>query len=152
MTNSPSQVPRIFMSHSSKDNYFGFKLVGDLRRVLGDDSAVWYDSAGGLFGGDSWFDKIEEELMARESFIIVLSPDAMNSKWVRREFTIALNEGKRIVPVRCREGDVWPYLRILQIISFVDAKYYETSFTELLQALGITRGGKPNYAPKTPAT
>ena len=43
---------RIFVSHSHKDNDFGFKLVQDLRRVLGDETAVWYDARGGLHGGD----------------------------------------------------------------------------------------------------
>jgi len=53
-----STSPRIFISHSSKDDDFGTQLVEDLRRVLGDEDAVWYDSQGGLRGGDAWWHKI----------------------------------------------------------------------------------------------
>ena len=52
-----------------------------------------------MYGGETWWDKIIEELTARDVFIIVLSPDAMNSIWVRREINVALNENKYIIPL-----------------------------------------------------
>src|SRR5712691_2928566 len=36
----------IFMSHSHIDNDFGTRLAQDLRRLLGDEGAVWYDVLG----------------------------------------------------------------------------------------------------------
>lgn len=78
MTDPAQPTLRIFVSHSHVDNEFGLQLVQDLRRIIGDDSAVWYDEAGGLHGGDSWWDKIVRELTARNFFIVVLSPDAQN--------------------------------------------------------------------------
>ncbi len=93
------QQHRIFVSHSHLDNDFGTKLVQDLQRVLGDESAVWYDVLGGLHGGDTWWEKVVEELTARDVFILVLSPDAMNSPWVGREINMALVENKFILPV-----------------------------------------------------
>ncbi len=119
MTTSPQPVQRIFVSHSSKDNDFGVQLVEDLRRILGDESAVWYDAKRGLNPGDQWFQKIENEVIARDIFLIVLSPDAMNSAWVRREFDIALNEKKRIIPVLYRSYQVWPYLRTVHHVSYL---------------------------------
>ena len=55
---TPSQPQhRIFISHSHIDNEFGTRLAQDLRRALGDESAVWYDNLGGLHGGDTcWVD------------------------------------------------------------------------------------------------
>src|SRR6266571_6881572 len=82
----------IFVSHSHLDNDFGTKLAQDLRGVLKDEQAVWYDVLGGLHGGVTWWEKIVEELTARDVFLLVLSPDAMNSLWVRREIDMALNE------------------------------------------------------------
>ena len=70
---------RIFVSHSHLDNEFGVKLAQDLRQVLADDQAVFYDVMGGLHGGDTWWNKIVEELTARDVFLLILSPDAMNS-------------------------------------------------------------------------
>src|SRR5258708_40221716 len=82
MAAAPPTSHRIFVSHSSKDNEFGVRLVQDLRRKLGSEDAVWYDSHGGLFGGDSWWETIKKELTARHVFMVVLSPDALASKWV----------------------------------------------------------------------
>ena len=45
---------RIFVSHSHLDNDFGTRLAQDLRRVLKDESAVFYDVLGGLHGGETW--------------------------------------------------------------------------------------------------
>src|SRR5258708_18571159 len=99
MTTTPSRPAlRIFISHSSKDDEFGRKLVRDLQDEF-EKVAVWYDSRGGLHGGEEWWSKIVEELQARNVFILILSPDAMKSKWVMREFRIALNEDKFIVPL-----------------------------------------------------
>src|SRR5205823_8202031 len=57
---------RIFVSHSHLDNDFGTRLTQDLRRVLNDESAVFYDVLGGLHGGETWWEKIVEELSARD--------------------------------------------------------------------------------------
>jgi len=81
---------RIFVSHSHLDNDFGTRLSQDLRRVLNDEKAVFYD-LGGLHGGEIWWEKIVEELTGRNVFLLVLSPDAMNSLWVRREINTKLH-------------------------------------------------------------
>src|SRR5712692_10423842 len=131
--------PRIFMSHSHLDNAFVTRLAQDLRRALVDESAVWYDILG-LHGGDTWWEKIVEELMAREVFLLVLSSDAMNSRWVRREINMALNENKSILPVLHRDCSIRPDLKILQIITFLAPKSYEVALREVLVALGLPTG------------
>src|SRR5256884_9554806 len=93
---------RIFVSHSHLDNDFGTRLTQDLRRVLNDESAAFYDVLGGLHGGETWWDKIVAELTARDVFIPVLSPNAMNSKWVRLEINVALNEDTYMIPLLYR--------------------------------------------------
>src|SRR2546421_12156369 len=89
---SPPSILRIFVSHSSKDSNFGIKLVRALRRVLGDEDAVWYDELGGLEAGDRWWRKIVKELRDRWVFIVVLSPNALTSSWVNDEINIALRQ------------------------------------------------------------
>ena len=132
------KLPRIFISHSHLDNNFGVELAQDLRRVLGEESAVWYDNSGGLHGGDSWWDKIVTELAAREVFIVVLSPDAMKSKWVRREMDTALNEDKKIVPLLWRACEVRADFKTIQTISFIPPRTRESAFNELLTTLGLS--------------
>ena len=142
MTTSPSTVLRIFISHSHKDNEFGVKLVEDLRRVLGDESAVWYDAKGGLHGGDTWWSKIIEEITARNIFIVVLSPDSMSSPWVNDEINLAWRqknspEGKRIFPILYRQCKSRGDLDTLHNINFLPPRTYEDAFNDLLIALGL---------------
>jgi tetratricopeptide (TPR) repeat protein len=130
---------RIFISHSHLDNDFGTRLAQDLRRVLADEDGVFYDILGGLHGGETWWEKIVEELTARDVFLLVLSPEAMNSIWVRREINVALNESKYIIPVLYRTCSIRADLKILQIVSFLAPKVYEAAFQEVLSALGLPK-------------
>ena len=145
---TPSQPKhRIFISHSHIDNEFGTRLAQDLSRLLGDESAVWYDVLGGLHGGDTWWEKILEELTARKVFIVVLSPEAMQSKWVRDEINLAWKQknsraGKQIIPLLYRECSVRADLDTLQVISFLSPRTYETSFKEILMTLGLPTAGE----------
>src|SRR6266571_4806323 len=145
---TPSQPKhRIFISHSHIDNEFGTRLAQDLSRVLGDESAVWYDVLGGLHGGDTWWEKILEELTARKVFIVVLSPEAMKSPWVRDEINLAWKqknsrEGKQIIPLLYRECSVRADLDTLQVISFLSPRTYETSFKEILITFGLPTAGE----------
>ena len=142
MAPSSDQVVRIFVSHSSKDDDFGARLVEDLRRALNDETAVWYDSRGGLYGGDTWWNKIMQELKSRNVFIVVLSPDAVASKWVNDEINLAWRQrnttGKLIIPIQYRKCEVRDDLDTLQIISFQPPKSYEEAFKELLLVLRLS--------------
>ena len=126
----------LFVSHSSRDDAFGLKLVKDLRREFGGDEAVWYDSEGGLYGGDSWWRRIVSVLDTCDVFVIIISPNSMTSKWVLKELDIATVEGKRIVPILYRQSDAVPAdLRAIQHISFLDAGQYNVAFNKLVEAL-----------------
>ncbi len=143
MSKIPFQVPRIFVSHSSMDNEFGLRLVQDLRQALSDEDAVWFDIRGGLQGGDTWWDKIKEELRKRYIFIVILSPDALQSKWVQDEIRIAWKQknsstGKLIVPILHRPCEVPDDLDTLQVIRCLSINDYEPAFKELLIALGVS--------------
>lgn len=134
---------RLFISHSHLDNDFGVRLAEDLRRALGDEHAVWYDVSGGLHGGDAWWRKIVQEITARPIFLVVLSPDAMESRWVNDEIDLAWNlknspEGKTIIPILYRECQPRADLRTRHIISFLPSRPYEAALAEMLAALGLT--------------
>ncbi|MDE3229032.1 MAG: SUMF1/EgtB/PvdO family nonheme iron enzyme, partial [Chloroflexota bacterium] len=149
---------RVFISHSHADNDFGVRLAADLRRELGDEQSVWYDVSGGLHGGDAWWSKIVREIAARPIFVVVLSPDAMDSRWVNDEIDLAWNlkntpEGKTIIPVLYRECKPRADLMTRHIISFLEPRAYEQALAETLVALGVHErpAAPPSVAP-TPAT
>jgi hypothetical protein len=71
----------------------------------------------------------------------------MKSDWVRREYDIALNEKKHIIPILHQECPlIWPSLKTIHNISFLDPKGYQAAFNKLLTAPGFspdTRAKKP---------
>ncbi len=154
-----SSSTSIFVSHSHIDNDFCLRLIKDLRHVLADENAVWYDSGGGLQGGDSWWPKIMQEIKARPIFIVVLSPDSMTSKWVNSEIDLAWKHkhssiGKHIIPLLYRACETRDDLDTLHIISFLSPISYEDALKNLIQALDIpirqTEEQKIRSAPQPP--
>ncbi len=135
-------LPRIFVSHSQKDHEFCIRLVEDLRHVLADESAVWYDSGGGLLGGDTWWRTIVEEISTYTVFLVVLTPVAMDSDLVNDEIDLAWQQKHspthmRILPLLRQTCTIRADLRHLQIIDFRSSRDYTRAFQELLSALGV---------------
>ena len=79
-------MTHIFISHATADDGF----VADLRRGLeGQGLAVWVDSRN-LRGGDRLEQEIRQAIADASHCIVVLSPQTVNSPWVRREISQAL--------------------------------------------------------------
>src|SRR5258705_9047156 len=105
---------RIFVSHSHEDDTFCRALVDGLRQAGAD---VWYDEHN--LGSGQLLDTIEVELRERPVFVLVLSPAALISPWVRDEtkwaFTRLRREPSRILlPVLARvveEDAIWLFLQ-----------------------------------------
>jgi hypothetical protein len=70
---------RIFISHSVHENEFGMRLASDLRRILGSDSVIWYDTTD-MQSGDSWAKAIAEQIQRSNVFIILLSHSSLGSR------------------------------------------------------------------------
>jgi tetratricopeptide (TPR) repeat protein len=87
------------------------------------------------------------EISERDVFVVVLSPDAMASHWVRDDINLAWRQRhpprrKLIVPVRHRAVELPPNLEMLatlHMVSFVPPVSYETALAGLLRA--IREGG-----------
>jgi len=92
----------IFISHASDDDDFVRKL-----RIALEESGlpVWADSRK-LRGGDKLAPEIEDAIAQARQVIVVLSPNTINSPWVRREIQQALQvekqrkgDGYRVIPL-----------------------------------------------------
>ena len=117
MTTAGLRALRIFLSYSRTDKEFVDVLVSDLRRALGNAETVWYDVYG-LEAGDDWIGTIEREISSRPVFIVVLSPDAVESYWVNEEIKIALSERKKIIPILYRPCRPRAMLGTRQMVDF----------------------------------
>lgn len=107
---------RIFVSHSHTDNEWCRVFVGALGAVGYD---VWYDETG-LQGADEWVRSLEREIEARDILLLVLTPDAMGSSWVRRELDLAMATHRVILPIMVRLTERTGFLRTIQHINAVD--------------------------------
>lgn len=75
----------IFVSHTHKDNVWCRVFVAALRQAGAD---VWYDEHN--MGANDLTKTIEREIRAHLTFIAVLSPASIASRWVQREITAAI--------------------------------------------------------------
>lgn len=95
-------MSRLFISHSSRDDAF----VRDLRARLAEHGQDgWIDSRE-LRGGDPLWSEIQEAIEAASAYAIVVSPDALQSRWVGKELRHALDVQKacgrdafRVIPL-----------------------------------------------------
>ena len=140
-TGAQHDAPRIFVSHSHEDHAFCVRLIGDLRARFGEE-AVWYDASGGQHGltcGEAWWDEIVAEITARAYFLVVLSPNAVASRWVPQEMGIAFRQhvelGKRLLPVRLADAPRRADWAGLQEFHFDPPRPYEVALAELIQAI-----------------
>jgi len=110
---------------------FVTRLVGILR---GHHIPVWF-SASDIVGAQQWHDEIGAALKRCDWFIVVLSRNSVESRWVKDEYLYALRHrdqyGKRILPIlleRCDTERLSWTLDDVQMLRFdkgVDAGYYE---------------------------
>ncbi len=101
-------LPQIFISYSKQDVEF-VRYLAALLRDQGFD--VWYDAE--LNPGEDWWTVLEREIRACDAFIVVMTPQARQSRWVLRELLLAEKLHKPVFPVLVT-GDVWPNLADLQ--------------------------------------
>lgn len=98
-------LPReIFLSHASSDRRFADRLAKTLRRH---GIQVWY-SRTHLRGAQQWQEEIGLSLRRCDWFVVILSPKAVKSMWVKRELSYALIQKRfqdKIVPVIHRKCD-----------------------------------------------
>ena len=105
MKRKPRSRPKeVFLSHASGDRRFADKLAQTLRQH---GVRVWY-SRTHLRGAQQWQDEIGLALRRCDWFVVILSPRAVKSMWVKRELSYALIQRRfqnRIVPVLHRQCD-----------------------------------------------
>jgi hypothetical protein len=124
----------IFISYSRRDQEFVTRLAADLDRQV---AGVWFDQSAIQVGQD-WYDEIMDGIRECKAFILVLSPDAAESRYVREEVNKALELGKPIIPVLYRHGE-WTgeFATLVHDIQTLDLRMgsYTENFQELVDGL-----------------
>ncbi|MEM7111885.1 MAG: SUMF1/EgtB/PvdO family nonheme iron enzyme [Chloroflexota bacterium] len=109
---------QIFVSHARQDATFAQRLAKDLRKA-GWETWIAPDS---IQPGEKFDEAIERGLLECGIFLVVLSPDAVASKWVRDETNAALRRHRqdqmRFLPLRYRPCEVPPLWSSYQRVAF----------------------------------
>lgn len=126
--------PRIFISHSTKDNDFVRRLSSDLQRS---GIRIWRDDIE-IKVGDSIVSRINEGLVRSDYVLVVLSKNSIPSTWVQREmdaaFVIAAsNASIKILPVRIDNTEAPPLISALRFADFRES--YNVGVEELIEAI-----------------
>lgn len=88
-------MSHIFISYSREDSEFARYLRAQLESH---GFRVWMDEQR-LHPGTDWWDEIEDNIISCSAFMIVMSPNSANSKWVKREILCAEDNHRPIFPV-----------------------------------------------------
>ena len=127
----------IFLSHSDRDRQFVMALADVLRRH---GLAVWY-SRTNIRGARQWHDEIGAALNRCGWFVLVLSPSAVESIWVKRELLFSLEQERfegKIIPVLFQPCDYERLSWTLSAIQRIDfTQTFEQGCRDLLQVWGV---------------
>jgi hypothetical protein len=129
--------PNVFISHSSRDRVFVERLVAVLRRH---GIACWY-APSSIVGAQQWQDEIGRALQRCNWFLIVLSNNALKSKWVKRELAYALEDDRynnRILSIVKTTGNYFDLSWTLSSLQRIDfSGDFDGACADLLRVWGV---------------
>ena len=120
---------KIFLSYSRKDKSFAEKLANDLKKA---GYVVWWDISA-IEGGDRWAQEIESGITQSEVLALIVSPNAIASEWVEKEFIFASKRGMKIVPLLYEHCELPIWLLNLQYIDLIGINY-KLNFQQVIEA------------------
>ncbi len=93
-----------FLSHASSDR----RIADRISKVLAKHGIAFWYSRTNILGAQQWHDEIGIALERCDTFIVLLSPASVRSRWVRHELMYALRESQyanRITPLLVKPCD-----------------------------------------------
>ncbi|HEC84149.1 MAG TPA: TIR domain-containing protein, partial [Thioploca sp.] len=127
----------VFISYSRKDGDFARHLNTVLQEA---GKTTWFDQVS-ISTGVDFEKKIYKGIDGADNFVFVISPDAVQSEYCKREVNYAADNSKRFISVLHRETspDTMPLaLRKIHWIDFKDTTF-DKSCRKLIQAIELDR-------------
>jgi len=100
----------IFISYSKKDVLYAEKLVNALRR---EGFNPWVDMEE-LGAGTHWQVRLHKQILTCDAYILIMSRNAKNSKWVPDELVAAKTSDKPIFPLLLDDADLFLAIQTIQ--------------------------------------
>ena len=125
----------VFISHANQDAQFAHRLADDLRRL---GVQVWI-APESIRPGEGWVRAIERGLAESSHVLVVLTPAALESKWVEKETDVAIARERKgrieVIPLDVEPCQVPLLLSSYQMVSF--RRDYEAGLSQLADILGV---------------
>jgi hypothetical protein len=138
-------MAQIFISYSTRNVDFARYLRGLLQDAGFD---VWMDETK-LSAGQSWTDTLEANVTNCAAFVIIMSPEAKASDWVRRERLLAERLHKPMFPILF-SGEAWWDLANIQYED-MRAGMKATLSPRMIEALRFAISGETQVVEAEPA-
>ncbi len=121
----------IFLSYSRSD--WETFVSNFANQLMGHGYDVWVDQQF-LLGGSNWMDSVGEALNKCRLLLLVVSPEALSSKYVKMEYRYFINHGKIVLPILHRFAPLPFELSATQHLDFTSANT-DKAFAQLRSVL-----------------
>ncbi len=121
--------PSVFVSYSHEDADFADRLIVDLRAA---GHACWIDTSA-IKGGDEWILTIAEGIINSYAVVVVVTRNALQSRWVRDEILWARTNKKAIIPLLLENVTREMFFFLLQ--SYQCVKLFDSDYDAMLSGL-----------------
>lgn len=118
---SSRRTLRVFLSYAVADREYARKLRSLLSRYLN----LHIFTPDMLSAGEDWLSRLKDEVHKCDIFLVLLSPDSVNSEWILSEIGAAWALNKLIVPIVTQTGLSTEIPTVLQQSEFLEMKYLE---------------------------
>ena len=130
-----TKTEQIFVSHAIEDAQFAHRLADDLQRL---GVRVWI-APDSIRPGEGWVEAIERGLKESNHMVVVLTPAALESEWVRKETDVAIAQERKgriqVIPLDVEPCEVPLLLSSYQMVSF--RRDYDAGLSQLANILGL---------------
>jgi hypothetical protein len=134
----------VYISYTHSDRDFVNRLVEDLEQA---GLTVFFDQK--IPAGASWADSLTKAIESARFLLVVLSPAAVASEWIRQEIMVGLEQESKqkttVIPVMLHECELPFFLRIKTWADFT--KDYAAGLRALLRALKLAPLGSDERLP-----
>lgn len=128
----------IFISHASEDGVYATRVAKVLRKA---GHSVW--TAQEILPGDNWASAVGDALAKADALVALISPNAMASEWVKREWQFALGQERfkdRLIPVLIKNLKRLPW--ILAELHMLHPESPEAAGRQIVERLSHGRTGE----------
>jgi len=114
--NGNNLMTQVFISYSEQDRETMEKIRNSLRR---ESLTVWTNTTD-IQTGEDFQSAIDRGIEQTDNLVYLLSPDSVESEYVRKEIDYAVSLHKRIIPVLVRETPPESIPKALQGVQYID--------------------------------